>query len=438
MNWRCKIVATVVTASLGLAACGGAASPSAPGGTDSAVSVQPSSQSIAGNIDFSLWQYEEPGIKDWWSSIVAAYEGEYGGKVTIRNLPIADYGPQLTVEIANDAAADVILIPAFQLHEVAGTGKLLPLDDLVAASDVRGRINEGGWNVTTINGKIQAVPVAGRTLELWYNQCLYEEAGVAAPPTSPAEFMDVARKLTKVDGSTVTQYGASMVNANETDPTYEMLLMWTIAFGGRFSDESGAFSLTSQPVIDALTFMKALYDEELIPRGVPESDQRALFASGTSAMEIDGQFQFPFIEEQNNGNVDCFKSAKHPWDGPATGGASVVIAVNAGSKDPASAWAFIETLTRGEHQSTFGNYSPNIPFGVDALTSEQLAAKPYLTPWVESIADAVFLPPAGHEAQWSQVWPIVVDAVTKTLADDVPAADALQAAQSELEVCCSQ
>ena len=404
-------------------------------GTGAAALAQ---DAVAGDVSFSLWQYEEPGIDGWWKGIVSAYQDEHGGEVTIRNLPISEYGPQLTVEIANNAAADVILIPAFQLPEVAATGALMPLDEWLDSSGVRERIIPGGWDFTTVDGTTWAVPIAGRTLELLYNECLFEDAGVGAPPTSPEEFLEAARLLKKADGGTVSQFGASMVNVNETDPTYEMLLMWTIAHGGRFADEEGNFTLTSQPVVDALEFMKVLYDEELIPRGVPESDQRALFATGRSGMEIDGQWQFPFIEEQNPENIECFKSARHPWDGPGTGGASVVLAVNANAADPDSALAFVEMVTRQEHQSTFGDFSPIIPFGVDALTDEQLAARPYLTPWVEGIDDSVWQPPPGHEAQWSQIWPVVVEAVTATLADGVPAEDALAEAQAELEACCSQ
>jgi multiple sugar transport system substrate-binding protein len=395
-------------------------------------------EEATGDTSFSLWQYEEPGIGDWWKSIISAYEDEYGGAVTIRNLPISDYGPQLTVEIANDAAADLILIPAFQLPEVAATGALMPLDEWLDSSGVRDRVIAAGWDFTTIDGTTWAVPIQGRTLELLYNQCLFDEVGIETPPTTPEEFLEAARALKKVDGGNVTQFGASMVNVNETDPTYEMLLMWTIAHGGtHFADADGNWTLTDQSVVDALDYMKLLYDEELIPRGVPESDQRALFATGISGMEIDGQWQFPFIEEQNAENIDCFKSATHPWSGPGTGGASVVLAVNADPVDEASALAFVETVTRPEHQSTFGDFSPNIPFGVDALTDEQIASRPYLTPWIEGIANSVWQPPTGHEAQWSQIWPIVVEAVTATLADGVPAAEALAEAQAELEACCS-
>ena len=114
------------------------------------------------------------------------------------------------------------------------------------------------------------------------------------PPTTPEEFLDAARKLTVKDASgKVTQYGASMVHINE-EPTYEMLMMWSIAFGGSLTDGTRP-TVTDPGVVEALAFMKTLYDEELIPRGRSEDDQRALFAAGTTAMEIDGPWQVPFV-----------------------------------------------------------------------------------------------------------------------------------------------
>src|SRR3569832_2303230 len=106
-----------------------------------------------------------------------------------------------------------------------------------------------------------AVPIAGRTLVLLYNEAKFKEAGISGPPTSPEEFLDAARKLTVKDASgKVTQYGASMVHINE-EPSFEMLMMWSIAFGGRLTDGTNP-TVTDPAVVKALTFMKTLYDEE--------------------------------------------------------------------------------------------------------------------------------------------------------------------------------
>jgi len=42
-----------------------------------------------------------------------------------------------------------------------------------------------------------------------------------------------------------------------------------------------------------------------------------------------------------------------------------------------------------------------------------------------------------YEDEFNQIWPIIVDAVLRTLRNDVPAEDSLAQAQAELEECCA-
>lgn len=388
-------------------------------------------------LSFGLWQYSEPPISEFWKKTVERFEAETGAKVEIRNLPTNEYNQQLVIEIANKSAADVIMTSAHHLAEYAATGSLLPLNEFIDANGVRKNIAEGGWNALSVDGKVYALPIAGRTLEIIYNECQFKEAGIAAPPKNSDEWLDAARKLVRKDAAgNVERYGASMVNAHE-DPTYEMLLMWTLAFGGHFATPDGAWTVNSPEVVKALNFMKTMYDEGLVPRGINEAEQRALFATGRTSMTIDGQWQFPFIKENNAANYDCYKSAIHPWAGPTTGGTNTALAVNANAANLDLAKKFIEFVARPETQRTFGDYSPTIPLGINALTPEQIASRPYIQPWLDSIGTAVPFSVPGHAEQMSEIWPIVVDAVVRTLQDGVPAEESLAKAQAELEDCCN-
>jgi ABC-type glycerol-3-phosphate transport system substrate-binding protein len=389
-------------------------------------------------ISFLVVDYDAPGMGDWWKSLVGAYEEKTGNKVSIRNTAASDYYQQLLIEAASGTGADVLTVNANNIRELVAAEQLLPLDEYLEKSGVRGRIVEGGFDALTVDGKTYALPITGRTLELIYNECLMKEAGIESPPTTPEQFADYARKLTKTSASgDVTQYGANMVNAHE-DPTYEMLLMWTIAHGGRFVDDQGNFTLNSEPVVKALTYMKQLYDAGVVPRGLTEADQRSLFATGKTAMTIDGQWQFPFIQKNNPDNFECYKAARHPWEGPGTGGVNMAIGINAAAENPEAAWAFIELAASPELQATFSDHSPFIPYGVNGLSDEQRQAKPYLAAWEKSIGSAYPIAIPGHEHQFNEIWPIVVDAVLLTLRDGVPPEESLATAQEQLEECCSQ
>lgn len=404
--------------------------------TGMAMSVAPAPLS-AEEVSFLVVDYDAPGMGDWWQLLVETYQNNSGNTVIPRNTPAKDYYEQLLLQTASGTGADVLTVNPNNMGELLAAGQLLPLNDLIKSSGTDQRIVEGGWDSLTVDGNIYALPITGRTLELIYNACYFEEAGISEPPRTPQEFFEIAQKLTVKDESgRITRYGANMVNANE-DPTYEMLLMWSIAFGGSFADADGNYTVDSGPVIQALNHMKALYDAEVVPRGMTETDQRSLFATGGSAMTIDGQWQFPFIKENNTDNFDCYKSAQHPWDGPGTGGVNMALAVNANSEVPEAAWDFIATAASAELQSEFSNHSPYIPYGVGALTDEQRAARPYLEPWVASSGNAHPVAIPGHADQFNEIWPIIVDAILLTLRDGIPAEESLAEAQQKLEECCS-
>lgn len=403
-----------------------------------ATSLSTASVAFADKISFMVIGYNEPGLGEWWQRLVAEYEKSTGHTVEIINTPAAEYYAQLTLLAATDSAPDVVIVNANNLRELTATGTLLKLNDFVARPGAKEKLVEGAWENLAVGDDYYGLPVTGRTLELIYNACYFEEAGIENPPTNPEEFMETAKALTVRDASgNVTRYGANMVNANE-DPTYEMLLMWTIAFGGRLTDEDGNFLLTSEPVVKALTYMKTLYDEGIVPRGMTETEQRSLFATGATAMTIDGQWQFPFIEKNNAANYDCYRSAKHPWSGPATGGTNQGLGINANAANPEAAWAFLETAMSPEMQKVFSDYSPYIPYGVDALTPAQLEARPYLTPWVESLSTASPIVPQGHEDAFNTIWPIVAEAVISSLHDGKAPENVLADAQAKLEECCSE
>lgn len=403
-----------------------------------ATSLSSANVALADEVSFMVIGYNEPGLGEWWQHLVAEYEKNTGHTVDIINTPAAEYYSQLTLLAATNSAPDIVIVNANNLRELTATGTLLKLNDFIARPGNKEKLVEGGWDNLAVGEDYYGLPVTGRTLELIYNSCYLEEAGIENPPSNSKDFMETAKKLTVRDASgNVTRYGANLVNANE-DPTYEMLLMWTIAFGGTLTDADGNFLLTSEPVVKALTYMKTLYDEGVVPRGLTETEQRSLFATGATAMTIDGQWQFPFIEKNNAANYDCYKSARHPWSGPATGGTNQGLGINANVANPEAAWAFLETAMSSEMQQVFSDYSPYIPYGVDALTPAQLEARPYLAPWAESLPTATPIVPNGHEDAFNTIWPIVAEAVISSLHDGKPPEEALAAAQAELEECCSE
>jgi ABC-type glycerol-3-phosphate transport system substrate-binding protein len=383
-------------------------------------------------LSVGTWYWAQPVLGDWWKMVGEKFEADNPGvKLDVRNLPVNDYMTQVVIEVASGNPADVVSA-SVNLAEIKDSGGIVPLNDFIERSGMRDKIEEACWTATTFDGQIMAVPIAGRTLVQLYNEAKFKEAGIAGPPKTPEEFLDAARKLTIKDASgKVTQYGASMVHINE-EPSFEMLMMWSIAFGGRLTDGTNP-TVTDPGVVKALTFMKTLYDEELIPRGRSEDDQRALFAAGTTAMELDGPWQVPFVAQVNPDMVSSIIATRLPWDGPATGGPNVLLSVG-NTANQELAWKFIETVVSPELQQQFPKYADTVPCAVGAINDEALKAKPYLAAELAHFQEGpVRNLPAGFENVASEFQAIVLKAMTNAIQGGGDPATELANAQKELE-----
>ena len=380
-------------------------------------------------LSISTWMWEEPGIGDFWQASVEALESEHVSDVEVRNLPVSEYMRQLLLEASQGTTGDVVFVGYQSLAEIEAMGALMPLDDVLG--DLVDKIDPAALADVTVDGKIVALPIASYNYGLIYNTDMFAEAGIDGPPTSPEEFLDAARALTVREGGQVVQYGTAMDNTAD-NMTYQLFLGWTHAFGGELFDADGA-TLDSPEAIEALEFMKTLYDEELLPRGKGQSDVRALYANGSAAMEIDGAWQMPFISGISPEVYAATQTARVPWEGAGPGATNITVAISANAANPEGAADYIRSLMQEQLLSTFLTYADVIPQIEGAVNDDVLAEKPYLTAYVEGLENLASPIPPRYADQNTAFWTIVSEAVVRSLHANVDPATALAEAQQRVE-----
>src|SRR5690606_31846485 len=118
--------------------------------------------------------------------------------------------------------------------------------------------------------------------------------------------------------------------------------------------------------------------------------------NGTSAMEIDGNWQIPFVASVDPARAEKIVAAPLPWEGStATGGPNIAVGVHAGSPNKDAAIEFIELLASEEIIGQFTDYASNIPLIEGAVSEETLAERPYLQASIDAIGSAVPIAPEG-------------------------------------------
>ncbi len=134
--------------------------------------------------------------------------------ITFENtvLPWGDYWTKLQTSLPSSEGPDMFQCEANHTSEYGSLGFIEPLNGYIQRDSFDMSVyTEGSKKLfTNTEGVVYGIPLNYDNAGLYYNKTLFDEAGLEYPKDgmSFAEFRDLANKLTKRDGETVTQWGA--------------------------------------------------------------------------------------------------------------------------------------------------------------------------------------------------------------------------------------
>jgi multiple sugar transport system substrate-binding protein len=278
-----------------------------------------------------------------------------------------DYFTKLQTDISAGTVADVFYLNDLQAPDLMAPGQLLALDDYMSASGVSADdffpalIEAFQWN-----GVTYGLPKDFSTLAMVYNTQVLSDAGVANPPTNWQELTEAAQALLDATG----QPGIMIT------PGMDRYLPFHYAAGAQVLSEDGSQIVFDSPeAAEALEFYYGLYRDGL---ATTPSDAGAQwpgdgFAKGLAAIVFEGNWMFPFLEE-NAPDLE-FGIAEMP-EGPA-GKATLAFTVSfsafVDTNVPDGAWTVIEYLTGNEGMSKWTSLGLAMPSRKDL--SESWAAE---------------------------------------------------------------
>ncbi|MBE2267290.1 MAG: extracellular solute-binding protein, partial [Anaerolinea sp.] len=198
--------------------------------------------------------------------IDAAWEGvtlEYqpGGTET------AGYQDTLLAELAAGTAPDVFWIPGADLANFASRGVLLNLNDLAAADAAfdaavfyPAQIEQLTYNPETdsMEGALWGLPRDASAMALYYNQSLFDEAGIPNP-TERLEAGEWTWEQFAADAAAISDLGDDIYGFGMNNWWGNWELFINAAGGSYFTEARDACALNSPEVENALTFMRSFY-----------------------------------------------------------------------------------------------------------------------------------------------------------------------------------
>jgi ABC-type sugar transport system permease subunit/ABC-type glycerol-3-phosphate transport system substrate-binding protein len=274
------------------------------------------------------------------------------------------------ISIAGGEPPDVVKFDRFAVAEWSSRNAFYPLDEFVARSDTGNTSTRilkedyypNTWAEPIYMGKLYAIPMDVDSRVLIYNKDLLKRAGFAdaageaRPPRTWDELRHYANKLT-------VRNALGRIETLGFAPNYGNSWLYMFGFMNKanFMSTDGRTCLVNEPpVIEALTYMRDIYDD-LGGYGAVQGFQQSFqggfldpFVTGKVAMKIDSSWGLTQLALYGR-DVD-FGTAEPPQpaeriaagDPPISwsGGFSLAIPVNARHKE--AAWKFIRFAASDE------------------------------------------------------------------------------------------
>lgn len=244
----------------------------------------------------TVWSWRTEDVAGY-QKIFDAFEEKTGITAEFKPYKNTEYDTILETALEGGKGPDVMQLRAYgSLQPLVDAGHLESLDGRVEALDGFSEQSLDGAR-SVENGKVYGVPFATQTLQVFYNERIFEENGLQEPQTYD-EFVAAAEEL---DGAGVTPIAVGGKD------TWTLPILHSVVgaevyggdgFVGSALEDPGAF--TSRPFVDSVAAVEELmpyFPDD--PAGVSYTDTQVLFTQEEAAMFIGGSWEAGYFEATN-------------------------------------------------------------------------------------------------------------------------------------------
>lgn len=269
---------------LGLVGCGSETKESA--GTSGESTEKETAEEADGTEEVVLQFWDMPwGGSDYQAEVqalLAEYTELTGVKFEYTNISWDNWLQVFLTAVAAGNAPDLSTGGSLLGHRLALTDTMYDLADFVAEFP-EGFFKEGTVDAFYSGDTLVAVPWNVDLRSIYYRKDIFEAEGVEIPTTWD-EFYEACKTLTHDD-----QYG--YVTSGSDNKAYWEYMVWSVNNGGYYLNEDMQAEMANEANVEAGEFLRKLYEDGLMPAGVPgytESDANAVFCSGQAVMIMGG------------------------------------------------------------------------------------------------------------------------------------------------------
>lgn len=246
------------------------------------------------------------------AKIVKQYETDHPNvKIELDSLNTDQQKQKLKTQAASKEVPDITVVnPAAQMQPYVDAKLFAPLNDMVEQNGLKDTFQDGVLDFYTFDNNLYALPDGNNIGVVYYNKDLFQQAGIANPPTTFEEMI--------ADVKTLKAKGIQPMAIGEKDTwtgsfLFMNILLRTNGGPGFLSDVvAGKKTFEDPAFVEAVDAMQNLIQAGAFQEGVTSFDYNAgenIFKTGKAAMYYMGSWATGGIEtsEALKDKVGVFK-----------------------------------------------------------------------------------------------------------------------------------
>ncbi|QPH52932.1 extracellular solute-binding protein [Pontivivens ytuae] len=249
-------------------------------------------------VEIEYWQYFFDARVTAMETLIENFEEANPDiTVTMTHFPYADYRTKVAAAIPAGEGPDVVQLFYGWLNDYIEAELIQPLPTDTFDPEVIDAEFFPMVGAMKRDGQYFALPTAVRSLALFYNERLFEEAGIEGPPETLDEMVEIAAALTERDGAgNITQVGITTGMTAQDHHWFREVLVRQ--FGGEpYTDDYRNVNWNSEAGQAALEFYAGLESEHGVTASGFMDEPQAAFKAQRAGMHIDGSFRIGSLED---------------------------------------------------------------------------------------------------------------------------------------------
>jgi maltose-binding protein MalE len=237
----------------------------------------------------TIWEQMEPAEQALLADHLAEFEAAHPGvRVDVVHFETENLRNNFQTAALARTGPDLVYGPSDHVGPFSIMGLIEPLENLLEPDSLALYLEDAKPSLGGVTYRL--ADQVGNHLTLVLNREFVPEA-----PVDTEDFLRIAKENTvDLDGDgRIDRYGLVF---NLTEPFW--LLPWVGGFGGWVMDEESNPTLDSQGMVDALTFVRRLVDEGVIPPSCDYPLADTLFKQSSAAMTINGPWSWQPYRDQ--------------------------------------------------------------------------------------------------------------------------------------------